>query len=763
MIIRSLILLIILAAGCRSAVGQSKIDLAAYRLINEYNKAKAGEGDDVTASVPGVRQAQCAPKVSVIVTLNAGYGAEDLMVEPGIECSTVLEDMVIVSLPVDRIELVAENEAVKSLSVGRKHNYTMAFARPTANVNQVQTGTGLPRSYTGKGVVFGLYDGGLDPNHVNFAKTGKVGTSRVKAVYVFGNSNNADLTASAESRDDIKKFTTDNVVETHGTHVAGVATGSYRAASDFGMNGLAYKSTDMPYYGIATDADIVMSAGQLTEANILAGLTKCVEYAESVDKPAVINLSLGSLLGPHDGSNALCQGMAKLGRRAIICVASGNDAQYNKAMTLDGGSDESSLVNSAVGLTYSTGVVTSPYNMTFWSGDNTVFGMEFVIYDTSKKEVVYALNVPNTRGRGLAVGGESMGSAYQKDAFFSQAFSATSYIEFYSSVESNHRYCVESSFILNVKSGNTTLKPGFRFTRTQGQTIYGLIDTPSGQTTGQFSVESGTGWNGLQWDAAKVGNNGTINDLATGENVLVVGAYTSATNFTVTGGTTYSYRGATAVNDICPFSSYGRNVVTGESLPHVTAPGSAIVSSLSEYKTSYSSNAVSGEVRVNDRNNRWGGMQGTSMSAPFVAGVTGLWLEADPTLNIDDVKDIVKKTSVPYTGSDTDKAMQWGAGRIDALAGIKEVLARKAAAIGGVAADDDRQWVLSASAGGYDLYLAGAGEIEAEMYDMQGRCVSRVREDSDEVSISTDGVMPGVYLLKASSSGLIYTAKVTVR
>lgn len=743
-----------------TAVGQSKMDLAAYRLINEYNKSMAGEDDPGVNGVRGLQTERC---VSVIVTLNEGYCAEDLMAVPGIECPTVLDDMVIVTLPVDRIEALAELEAVKSLSVGRKHNYTMTYARPSANVNQIQTGTGLSRPYTGKGVVFGLYDGGLDPNHVNFSETGRVGTSRVKAVYVFGNSNNATMTASALTRDEIKKFTTDNTVETHGTHVAGVAVGSYRSSSDFGMNGLAYKSTNMPYYGIATDADIVMTAGALSEANILAGLTKCVEYAESVEKPAVINLSLGSLLGPHDGSNALCQGMAKLGRRAIICVASGNDAQYNKAMTLEGGSEESSLVNSAVGLTYSTGVVTSAYDMTFWSGDNTVFGMEFVIYDTSTKEVVYALNVPNTKGRGLAVGGESLGSAYQKNEVFSQAFSATSYIEFYSGVESNHRYCVESSFILNVKSGNTTLKPGFRFTRSEGQVIYGLIDTPTGQTTGQFKVESGDGWNGLQWGVAEVSNNGTINDLATGENVLVVGAYTSAANFTVTGGTTYSYRGASAVNDICPFSSYGRNVATGEALPHVTAPGSAIVSSLSEYKTSYSSNTVTGEAIANERNNRWGSMQGTSMSAPFVAGVVGLWLEADPTLTIDDVKDIVKKTSVPYTGTDPNKAMQWGAGRIDALAGIREVLARKAAAIGSVAADDERQWVVMALEGGYDLYLAGASEIEAELYDMQGRCVARVREAAEEVSIGTEGLTPGVYLLKASGAGLQYTAKVTVR
>ncbi|MDE7411413.1 MAG: S8 family peptidase [Paramuribaculum sp.] len=726
---------------------------------------EAGENMSYSAKALSAVSGSCGnvvPEVSVIVTLNQGYDAEDLLIAPDISYSTVIDNMVIATVPVDKLELLASSEAVANLTVGRKRDFNMTFARSTAGVNIVQSGTGLPRAFTGKGVVISMYDGGFDPNHVNFAESGKPSSSRVRAMYVYGNSGSTEPTVSASTREEIKKITTDDTKETHGTHVAGIAAGSFRGTSDYGMNGQSYKNSNMPYYGVATDADIVLAAGQLTDTHILAGVTKCIEYAESVKKPVVVNLSLGSIIGPHDGSSALSQGLAKLGSRAIICVASGNDGQYKKAMTLEGGTDDSELVNSAVGLSYGTSTVTKPYTINFWSRDRSVFVMDFVIYNTATKEVEYSLNIPNTKGRGIAIGGTGLGSAYTKDEVFSKAFSATSYIEFYSEVESNNRYCVAVEFLLNNNATNSTLKPGFRFTRKEGQVIYGYIDTPTGQSAGQFKLETGSDWNGLQWDAAAVNNNGTLNDLATGDNILAVGAYTSSPNFTVTAGSNYSYRDATAVNEICSFSSYGHNTVTGEALPHVTAPGSAIVSSINEHKTSYSTNAVSGNTRQNERDNRWGSMQGTSMAAPFVTGVVGLWLEADPSLTIDDVKDIVKTTSVPYTGTDADKLVQSGAGRIDALAGIKEVLARRAASIGTVVADE-MQWLVIPTSDGYELAAPGAEGIEAYVYDMQGRCVTSVSAPGSEVSVATSGLMPGVYVLRAQAAGMVHTTKVVVR
>ncbi len=46
------------------------------------------------------------------------------------------------------------------------------------------------------------------------------------------------------------------------------------------------------------------------------------------------------------------------------------------------------------------------------------------------------------------------------------------------------------------------------------------------------------------------------------------------------------------------------------------------------------------------RVNYWKQEVGTSMSTPFVAGSIALWLEANPDLNVNDVKEIIRKTAV---------------------------------------------------------------------------------------------------------------------
>ena len=62
----------------------------------------------------------------------------------------------------------------------------------------------------------------------------------------------------------------------------------------------------------------------------------------------------------------------------------------------------------------------------------------------------------------------------------------------------------------------------------------------------------------------------------------------------------------------------------------------------------------------------WGELQGTSMACPFVTGTVGLWLQADPALTFDQVLETINKSSV----AQTTVPERWGAGKIDALAGI---------------------------------------------------------------------------------------------
>lgn len=70
----------------------------------------------------------------------------------------------------------------------------------------------------------------------------------------------------------------------------------------------------------------------------------------------------------------------------------------------------------------------------------------------------------------------------------------------------------------------------------------------------------------------------------------------------------------------------------------------------------------------------WGRMQGTSMSSPFAAGVFALWLEANPTLDVNAIRDIAKRTAMTDRYTQAGDPVQWGAGKLDAYEGLKLAL-----------------------------------------------------------------------------------------
>ena len=74
--------------------------------------------------------------------------------------------------------------------------------------------------------------------------------------------------------------------DTHGTHVTGIAAGSY----------------DGPYRGVAPEADIVLVSTNKTEQGIMDGIDFLLKYAENAKKPISINLSIGTVLGSKDGT-----------------------------------------------------------------------------------------------------------------------------------------------------------------------------------------------------------------------------------------------------------------------------------------------------------------------------------------------------------------------------------------------------------------------------------------------------------------------------
>ena len=106
---------------------------------------------------------------------------------------------------------------------------------------------------------------------------------------------------------------------------------------------------------------------------------------------------------------------------------------------------------------------------------------------------------------------------------------------------------------------------------------------------------------------------------------------------------------------------------------------------------------------------------------------------------------------------------RWGAGKIDALKGIQQVLADRAAGIGNVWADDDQQRLIVTPIGGaLEVFLAGGQQLTATLYDLQGRPVATASADADLVTIPTASLSRGIYILEARTPGARLTQKLTL-
>lgn len=233
--------------------------------------------------------------VSGVVKISDNAAIDELK-SLGVKIINQRDELLLVFVPVSAIDDVLKIISVATVNIGCVSEPMMNNARAMSNVDIVNNGIDLPQKYDGSGVVVGFSDIGFDPNHINFKDND--GNSRVKRVvsYVDSSATIIDLTTP----DDITNWQTDNLSQCHATIVAGVLTGSYKG------NG---------YHGVAPGAEIVATTSGLYDGTILAGVENVVEYARRVGKPAIVNISIGSYIGPHDGSGLFSQYLDKIGRR----------------------------------------------------------------------------------------------------------------------------------------------------------------------------------------------------------------------------------------------------------------------------------------------------------------------------------------------------------------------------------------------------------------------------------------------------------------
>lgn len=728
-----------LTAGAQNKIDYpGRIAIDAERTLQLQGGAN-GEGNSVmSAAAASTAQERKYGVIVEFYTDDINYGGVEVE-----ELSTIA-NLAIVNATASQMESLAALPGVKKVSLGFENKPMMYKARPASKVDAIQAGDdGLDGvKYTGKGVVTGLFDTGFDVNHVNFLDAD--GEPRTKALWVYSSSNK-ETAYTTPTR--IKNFTTETSDESHGTHVLGIMSGSYSGPATYAViesnkakvTAQDAEGSSVPFYGVATEADIAVGCGPLTDRNILLGVQRIVEYAKTQKQPCVVNLSLGSTLGPHDGTDGIAAGLAELGKNAVICISAGNEGDQNLSI-------------STTGKTIKTFIVPPESNKSamvqFWGSDNRLFNVRFIGYNRSTGKEVFSY----TLDKNLAGNSVNQSSMTGFSSTFSGSASLSSNID-----TGNNRYCVSAT--VNVTGLQSTILAGFVIEPAEDQSVNGFINNWT------FSSESLPGFTNGSPD-------NSINNMACGENVIVVGSYTTAATWAAlleSGKTTiYGYNPKPSVGAISSFSSYG-TAFPDRKLPDVCAPGEAIISSYSKYYVDKNPGEWSGHIAgeyeapkgLFSRTSPWGVMQGTSMSCPLAAGIIAAWLQADPTMTVEDVRNVINKSSLKDL-STKQKPARWGAGKIDALAGLKEVLS--SAGISDVTADDLSDVIITSADGRtFEIFAAGAKRIHAELYSISGLRVATVAGEGENAVLDAASAAPGVYLLKVATGKSSVTRKIAIK
>lgn len=753
---KKIYLSVFLAGVTLFSFAQSKIDLASQGLLRQQDFLEK-LGDDALLQTEKDGSlikpfGNDVKRIVVLIDLEKDANVAEIEAEGGVIRSQI-DNLALVEIDYDKVVEISNLKSVKRLSMPKKLHAKMDQARTKTGVNTVHRPLGgvLPQAYKGKGVVAGLVDCGLSITHPNFINTAD-GTSRVKRAYTISGQHGITVEYD-ESK--LSQFTTDLSTQTHGTHVAGIMAGGYKNLAD-----------TVNYYGVASEADIVMvGLGNDTyDNNILLGVDKIIKYAEANNQPAVVNLSLGSNTGPHDGTELFSQYLNKLGERAVICVAAGNEGADGIAITKKCTESDKEIKTFVVPATRSTGQTGS---LEVWSDTEQMFKLTPVIYDLKTNEVVYAMPTIEASTNGeykYIASGQYAAEGDMTSPIFDKAF-LNSYIGFGSDVDSyNNRYSVNMQYYLLFNTETNSLGNNYAFAI--------QVEGNSGQRLDVYcmSIYSTLSSNGLAgWTNG--GGDGSISDMSCAANVISVGSFTSKNKVPIRlpG---YGYNINIKLDEISSFSSYG-TLIDGRKLPHISAPGCVVVSSMSPY---YMNLALSqgvydfGEYNLVAKTTYKGKayyydlMQGTSMSSPFAAGAVALMLQANPDLNVEEVRNILMETAnrdiyVTTTGN----PVQWGAGKIDVLNAVKKAVELGAGVENIVADNADKLFVTPVGQNQYNVTVLGAADVQVALCNMAGQIVENASAQGETVAVDASTVANGVYVLVVEADGVKYTSKIVVK
>ena len=638
-------------AGSASALTYTTLDAPLSLFAKQPEtalKLYAGHAS-VSSGVSGAMlKSSASTRLSVLIRIADESAADDAIAAIAATGTTVrsrLGPILTADVPLAALNELANLDSIMLVELSRPMPSRLNFSVPATGASTLRAGvapqwTGL----TGKGVIVGIIDDGVDFRHLDFRKPNGGGTRLLglwdmrqagaagtpPQGYNYGGECTPAMMDAAINGN--AAACTQPSAGGHGTHVAGIAAGNGQGA---GNGTAAYR-----FVGMAPEADILSANWSAAGGAVLDAIAWMKAKAAAAGKPLVINMSFGSYYGPRDGTSIFEEGASAAGGPGVILVAAGGN-EGDAPIRAEGPLSQGGQV--AFDLNLPQRSVAGGATIEAWYPGTDV--LSFVV-----------------QGPGCAAT-----AAITADVVLETACGQVN-VTLAGPFATNDDRQVQ----VLLAPGTSPLKEGAWKLTVNGTTI-AKPNTPLGIVTGE--VNGGltiTAVNGAPLPAV---TSKILTDAASAKRVIGVAAYNTSYTWTDSQGAPANPGMLGPLDDLSTYSSRGPRRDCSNAAkcppvmkPEITSPGTYVMSTKAVDHTAGATFIEQDGVHTTKI--------GTSMATPHVSGAVALLLQKKSTLTPEEVKQLlfanIKKTAftpaVPtYTGADVPAApsFDWGYGVLD--------------------------------------------------------------------------------------------------
>ncbi len=691
--------------------------------------------------------------LGALVKLNEGRNGYVLRKEGSVLLDS-LDQFYIALLPASRIQAMVESGNVEVIEAHEKGKIQMDVTHKTIGADKVQAGTpslNIP-AYTGKGVVVGISDNGLDYTHPMFRNAdGTMAIKKAWDAYADNSNGYGGLGAIYETKEAMlaAEGSMDRTI-THGTHVMGIAAGRPWKAFDS-------ENKEVTFRGIAYDADIVATTAvcdtdvpsidemmrerinkakkegviaEVMNAGIMANdiystlsIKLIFDYAKEHNQPCVVNCSWGSTETFTDRNSAMDEFIGKMvGPGRILVASAGN--QGDSYIYLEKPEGQKKL-NPNILLRDSTSGFTMHCDEEFTMG--------FDIYSVEDMTTPQYSLIPALTSQNLRKLVDQELYIYEWDYTDNNGVNRPIYLkygylknpnkgyDYMVTLQLPKEYFEKKLYYVDL---NLSSNGKIRLQGTPDKMVFGKNNNLNYHTVG---------WPGTSPYALCVG---------------IISHRNWVSN--IYGKQTYASDNSNDEGYAVNWSSCGPTL-DGALKPEVMAPGYNIVSARSKlYKGGKEWNEDNLLVVASNKDGNETREvvleSGTSMASPVVTGIVALWLQAKPTLTREQILETIIRTS---KHPDTDMEYPnyiYGYGEIDAYAGLLDILGIKT----NIPTLSNK--LASVTMKGRTLCIEGATEpVTVHVYSLSGQLVFTGATTDGQVTLPS--LPAAVYAVQAGKIG----------